>query len=153
VRFLAPADYPLHLFLKEPRERGYRRLFFEYKSFSTVASGFMLRVINVRDALSRLKHSTESPADVVMKINDGNLPPNSRPFNLHVHRGETAIDETRLPVQFEADIEAFSQIYSGFLKPSDAVKYGFASGDAEVLPKLDELFRAPSPFIYQFDIF
>lgn len=153
VRFLAPADYPLHLFMREPREKEYRRLFFEYKSLSTMAPGFMLRVINVRDALSRLKHGIESPADIVMKINDGNLPQNSSPFNLHLHSRETAIDETRLPVQFESDIEVFSQIYSGFLAPSDAVKYGFASADTAVLPTLDELFRAPSPFIYQFDIF
>ncbi len=153
VRFLAPADYPLHLFLREPRERDYRRLFFEYKSFSTVASGFMLRVINVPDALGRLRHSFESPDDFVLKINDGSLPQNSRVFNLHVHKGESAVDETRQPPQFEADIEIFSQIYSGFLKPSDAVKYGFAAAEPSVLPKLDELFRAPSPFIYQFDIF
>jgi predicted acetyltransferase len=153
VRYLAQADYPLHLFLKEPRERNYRRLFFEYKSFSTTASGFMLRVINVPEALVRLKHSLESPADFVLKINDGNLPRNSGTFNLHVHQGETAVSETRRQVQFEADIEIFSQIYSGFLKASEAVRYGFASADPAVLPKLDELFGAPSPFIYQFDIF
>lgn len=153
IRFLGPADYPLHLFLKEPREKEYQRLFFEYKSFSTVASGFMLRVINVRDALARLRHGIDSPEDFVLKINDGDLPQNSRPFNVHVHKGETAVDETALPVQFESDIETFSQIYSGFLLPSDAVKYGFAAGDMSILPQLDELFRAPSPFIYQFDIF
>ncbi len=153
VRYLAPTDYPLHLFLKEPRERDYRRLFFEYKSFSTVASGFMLRVINVPDALRRMKHSLDAQADFVIKINDGNLPQNSRPFNMHVHKGEVAVEETSRPVQFESDIEIFSQIYSGFLQPGDAVKYGFAAADPSILPKLDELFRAPSPFIYQFDIF
>ncbi len=153
VRFLAPADYPLHLFLREPRERDYRRLFFEYKSFSTVAPGFMLRVINVRDALSRIRHGTDSPQDIVIKVNDGNLPQNSRPLNIHLHHGDTVVDETKRPVQFESDIEIFSQIYSGFLKPSDAVKYGFASGEPSSAEKLDELFRAPSPFIYQFDIF
>ncbi len=153
VKFLAPADYPLHLFLREPREKEYRRLFFEYKSLATVASGFMLRVINVRDALALMRHSIESPNDFVLRINDGNLPQNSRPMSLHVHDGETAVDDTRRPVQFEADIEVFSLVYSGFLKPSDAVRYGFASADLSVLPKLDELFRAPLPFIYQFDIF
>ncbi|MCL4538066.1 MAG: GNAT family N-acetyltransferase [Bacteroidetes bacterium] len=153
VKFLGPADYPLHLFLKEPREKDYDRLFFEYKSFSTLAPGFMMRVINVRDALSRLRHGIESPADFVLKINDGNLPQNSRPVNVHVHEGETAVDDTGSTVQFESDIEVFSQIYSGFLRPSDAVRYGFATGDASVLSKLDELFRAPLPFIYQFDIF
>ncbi len=153
VRFLAPADYPLHLFLKEPRERDYRRLFFEYKSFSTLASGFMLRVINLREALSLLKHSTDSPADLVLKINDGDLPQNSRTVNVHVHNGETSVDDTRQPADFEAGIEVFSQIYSGFLSPSEAVRYGFASARQSALPKLDELFRAPSPYIYQFDIF
>ncbi len=153
VKFLAPADYPLHLFLKEPREREYKRIFFEYKTMSALAPGFMLRVINVRDALTRLKHPFESPTDFVLKISDGNIPQNSRALNVHVHRGESTVDETRQPVQFEADIDIFSQIYSGFLKPSDAVRYGFATADSSVLPKLDELFRAPAPFIYQFDIF
>ena len=153
VRFLGPGDYPLHLFLKEPREKDYRRLFFEYKSFSTVAPGFMMRVINVRDAISRLRHNIESPSDFVLKVTDGNLPQNSRLLNIHVHNGETVVDDTRLPAQFEADIEVFSQVYSGFLRPSDAVKYGFASGEPSIVHKLDELFSAPSPFIYQFDIF
>ncbi len=153
VEYLAPADYPVHIFLKEPRDRDYRRLFFEYKSFSTIAPGFMLRVINVRDVLAGLKHTIESPMDFVLKISDGNLPENSRLLNLHIHNGEAAVDETSRPAQFEADIEIFSQIYSGFLKPGDAVRYGFATAEPSVLPKLNELFGARSPFIYQFDIF
>ncbi|MCL4510488.1 MAG: GNAT family N-acetyltransferase [Bacteroidetes bacterium] len=153
IKFLAPADYPLHLFLKEPRESDYHRLFFEYKSFAKLASGFMLRVINVPDALRKLRHGVESPADFVLKVNDGNLPQNSRNFNLHVHSGETAVDETKQTAQFETDIEIFSQIYSGFLKPGDALKYGFASGEPAVASKLNELFEAPAPFIYQYDIF
>ena len=128
-------------------------MFFEYKSFSTIAPGFMLRVINVRDVLAGLKHTIESPMDFVLKISDGNLPENSRLLNLHIHNGEAAVDETSRPAQFEADIEIFSQIYSGFLKPGDAVRYGFATAEPSVLPKLNELFGARSPFIYQFDIF
>ncbi len=153
VRFMGPADYPFHLFLKEPREPDYRRLFFEYKSFSMVASGFMMRIINVPDALRSMRHSLEAPADFVIRVNDGQLPQNSKIFNLHVHGGETAVDETKQPLQFETDIEIFSQIYSGFLKPSDALRYGFAGGEPGIATKLDELFKAPAPFIYQFDIF
>ncbi len=153
VKFLAPSDYPIHLFLREPRESDYRRLFFEYKSFSTLASGFMLRVINIPDALTKLHHTIEAPADFVIKVNDGNLPQNSRPLNLHVHNGETVVDETKRSVQFESDIEIFSQIYSGFLKPSDALNLGFAHGEKATAAKLDELFRTRAPFIYQYDIF
>ena len=153
IRFLAPADYPLHSFLKEPRERDYRRLFFEYKTFSTLASGFMLRVINVPDSLRNLRHSIELPMDFVIRVNDGNLPQNSQNLNVHVHNGETTVEETRRPLQFETEIGIFSQIYSGFLKPSDALKYGFASGEPGIVQKLDELFKAPAPFIYQYDIF
>lgn len=153
IKFLAPADYPLHLFLKEPSEAEYRRLFFEYKSFSTVAAGFMMRVINVFDALSRLHHNFDSPADFVIRVNDGSLMQNSRTFNLHVHNGETVVDETKQNVQFESDIEIFSQIYSGFLKPSDALRFSLAQGEKSVAARLDELFKAPAPFIYQYDIF
>jgi predicted acetyltransferase len=153
VKFLAPADYPLHLFLREPREPDYRRLFFEYKSFSTLASGFMLRVISVPGALGKLHHNIDSPADFVIRIKDGNLPQNSRSFNLHVHNCETVVDETKQNVQFETGIETFSQIYSGFLRPSDALRFGFAQGEKAIAAKLDELFRAPAPFIYQYDIF
>lgn len=153
IKFLAPADYPLHLFLKEPREPEYRRLFFEYKSFSTLAAGFMLRVINVFDALSRLHHSVDFPTDFVIRVNDGSLRQNSRTFNLHVHNGETVVDETKQNVQFESDIETFSQIYSGFLKPSDALRFGLAQAEKSIAAKLDELFGAPAPFIYQYDIF
>jgi len=153
VKFIAPLDYPLHLFLKEPREADYRRLFFEYKSFSTLASGFMLRVINVPDALGRLHHAIDTPADFIIRVNDGNLPQNSRAFNLHVHNCETVVDETKRNVQFETSIRIFSQIYSGFLRPSDALRFGFAQGEKAVAARLDELFRAPAPFVYQFDIF
>lgn len=153
IKFLAPADYPLHLFLKEPRGLDYRRLFFEYKSFSTLAPGFMLRIVNVPNALRKLRHSVDLRADFVVKVDDGNLPQNSRTFNLHVHNGETIVDETKQAVQFETDIKVFSQIYSGFLKPTDALRYRFASGEPAVAAKLDELFKAPAPFIYQFDIF
>jgi predicted acetyltransferase len=153
IKFLAPADYPLHLFLKEPSEPEYRRLFFEYKSFSTLAAGFMLRVINVFDALSRLHHNVDPPADYVIRVNDPSLRQNSRSFNLHVHNGETVVDETKQNVQFESDIEIFSQIYSGSLRPSDAIRFGLAQGEKSIAAKLDELFRAPAPFIYQYDIF
>ncbi|MCL5267097.1 MAG: GNAT family N-acetyltransferase [Bacteroidetes bacterium] len=153
IRYMAPADYPLHAFLKEPRERDYRRLFFEYKTFSTLASGFMLRVINVHESLRSLRHALEAPADFVIRVKDGNLPQNSQNLNVHVHNGETTVEETRRPLQFETEIGIFSQIYSGFLKPSDALRYGFASGEPGVVQKLDELFKAPAPFIYQYDIF
>jgi len=153
VKFSAPLDYPLHLFLKEPRELDYRRLFFEYKSFSRIASGFMLRVINVPAAIGRLHHAIESPSDIVIKVNDGNLPQNSRTFNLHVHNGETVVDETKQNVQFETSVEAFSQIYSGFVKPTEALRFGFAQGERAIGLKLDDLFKAPAPFVYQYDIF
>ncbi len=153
VRYMAPSDYPFHIYLKEPRERDYRRLFFEYKTFSTLAAGFMLRVINVPQALRSLHHSFESPADIVIKVRDGNLPQNSEVLNLHLHNGETVVEPAKGPLQFETEIGIFSQIYSGFLKASDALRYGFASGEPGIALKLDELFRAPSPFIYQYDIF
>ena len=153
VKFLAPADYPISLFLKEPRELNFQRIFFEYKSLATVASGFMLRIINVPGALSKMHHGVELPADYVIKVDDGNLPQNSRVFNLHIHNGETIVDVTKQNVQFETDIKIFSQIYAGVLKPSDAVMYGFARGEAAVALKLDELFKTRSPFIHQYDIF
>jgi predicted acetyltransferase len=153
IRFLGPASYPMSLFLREPREYSFRRIFFEYRTFYTIAAGFMLRIINVRDALSKLRHTIETPFDIVVKINDGNLPQNARVFNVHVHNGETVVDETNQKIQFETDIKIFSQIYAGFIKPSDALKYGFARCEPQIVEKLDRLFAAPAPFIYQFDIF
>jgi predicted acetyltransferase len=153
IKFQSPVDYPFHLFLKEPRESDYRRLFFEYKSFSTLASGFMLRVINVPGALSKLRHGIDSPSDFTVRIVDRELPQNSRTFNLHAHEGETVVEETQGAPQFESNVEIFSQIYSGFLRPSDALKFGFAQGEKTIAARLDELFRAPAPFIYQYDIF
>ncbi|HEY9165634.1 MAG TPA: GNAT family N-acetyltransferase [Candidatus Kryptonia bacterium] len=153
LKFLAPYDYPVHIFLKEPREQSFDRLFFEYKSFATLASGFMLRVINIPAALKLLNHNFEPQVDFVLKVSDGNLQLNSRVFKVHLHSGETVVEEGREPAQFETDIEIFSQIYSGFLNPLDALKYGFARGDTAVAAKISELFRGPSPFIYQFDIF
>ncbi len=153
VKFLAPADYPFHLFLKEPRESDFRRLFFEYKSLATHASGFMLRVINVPEALRSLRHKIETPSDFVVKVLDPQIPSNSRSFSLHLHTGEVHVEETNRAAQFESNIEVFSQVYSGFLRPSDALWFGYAKGDGNVGSKLDELFRAPAPFIYQYDIF
>ncbi len=153
VKFLAPPDYPFHLYMKEPRELAFRRLFFEYKTFSTVASGFMLRVVDVQRALSKLRHTLDVRTDFALRIDDGNLPQNTKTLNLHLHSGETIVEETKSPAKFQADIGVFSQIYSGFLKPSDAVRYGFAEAEPSIIGVLDELFRAPSPFVYQFDIF
>ena len=153
LKYLAPSDYPLHLFVKEPREYSYDRLFFEYKSFGTIASGFMLRVINIPDALRRVRTNIRSLEDTTLKVNDGNLPQNSRTFNVCVHEGETEVEETKEPARFETDIATFSQIYSGFLKATTAIRYGFASGSIETGNRLNELFEGPSPFIYQFDIF
>ena len=153
VKFLSPADYPFHLFLKEPRESNFRRLFFEYKSLATHASGFMLRVINVPKALRNLRHRIETPWDFVVKVLDPQIPSNSRSFSLHVHSGGVDVEETTRTPQFESSIEVFSQIYSGFLKPSEALWFGYANGDRSICSKLDELFRAPAPFIYQYDIF
>lgn len=153
VRFLAPADYPMHLFLREPIEHNFRRLFFEYKTFGTLASGFMMRIINVKDALKYLVTPTDSPIDFSIQIKDSLIGLNCRVFQVHIHSGETVVEEGRSPAQVEMDVETFSQIYSGHLRVRDAVSYGLADIDMALVQKLDRVFEWKQPFIYQFDVF
>ncbi|MGC8594597.1 MAG: GNAT family N-acetyltransferase [Candidatus Kryptoniota bacterium] len=153
VRYLAPIDYPMHLFLREPVEYNFRRLFFEYKTFGMLACGFMLRVINVKNALKYLMVSSESPVDFTIKIKDSLLAVNSQVFKVHVHSGESVVEESRSPAEVEMDIETFSQIYSGHLRVRDAVNYGLVEIDRTLVEKLDKVFEWKQPFIYQYDVF
>jgi len=153
IRYLAPVDYPMHLFLREPVEYNFRRLFFEYKTFGSLACGFMLRIINVKDALKYLIAPVESPIDFTIQIKDSLIAINSRVFHVHIHLGETVVEETHVPANVEMGVETFSQIYSGYLRVRDAVSYGLVEIDKTLVERLDRVFEWRQPYIYQFDVF
>ncbi len=154
IKYLAPPDEPLFDVLIEPREREFKRPFFEYKSLASICSGFMMRIINLEEALKLLKTANAPDFETSISIKDDLIPENNFTFKIIVEDRNINIKkfDTRIP-EIETDIATFSQIFSGFVKPTSLYQTGRIRGNIGAIKFLDSVFSDSLPFMYQFDIF
>jgi len=154
IKYLAPPDEPLFDVLIEPREREFKRPFFEYKSFASICSGFMMRIINLEEALKLLKIANAPNFETSISIKDDLIPENNFTFKIIVEDRNINIKkiDSKIP-DIETDIATFSQIFSGFVKPTSLYQTGKIRGDFKMIKFLDPVFADSLPFMYQFDIF
>ncbi len=154
IKYLAPPDEPLFDILIEPRERDFKRPFFEFKSYAAICSGFMMRIVNLEEALKLLTTANAPNGEVVILIKDDFIPENNFTFKIAVEDKKVEIQKVNSKsADVEIDIATFAQIFSGFVKPSLLHQTGRVKGDVNILKYLDSVFADSLPFIFQFDIF
>lgn len=154
IKYLAPPDEPLFDILIEPREPEFKRPFFEFKSYASICSGFMMRIVNLEESLKLLTTANTPDGDATILINDDLIPENNFAFKIAVKNKNVNIQKINTrSADLEIDIATFAQIFSGFVKPSALNRIGKIKGDEDVLKYLDSIFADSLPFMFQFDIF
>jgi predicted acetyltransferase len=154
IEYLTPVDEPVFMNLRNPVAANYDRLFFEYKSLASLGSGFMLRIVNLKEALSYVNHSRDDDFELTFRIEDKIIEENNNPIVLSCKKGKLAISEDQIqgPV-IACDINTFSVLYSGLLTATKLRQFGKILCDEASAQICDKLFKAPAPFIQQADIF
>ncbi|MEN3037853.1 MAG: GNAT family N-acetyltransferase [Candidatus Kryptonium sp.] len=153
IKYLAPLDEPFYDVLIEPREKDYKRPFFEYKSYASICSGFMARIINLTEALKLITTANAPNGEVTIEISDSFLPDNNLTFKIFVEDFNIFFEKTHQSADIKSDIGSFTQIISGFSKPSSLYRIGRINGNEKALKFLDSIFADSLPFMFQFDIF
>jgi predicted acetyltransferase len=154
IKYLAPPDEPLFNVLIEPREIDFKRPFFEYKSVASICSTFMMRIINLEEALKLLTFAHAPDGETTISIKDEILPENNITFKISVQDKIVSIQKLNAQsAKFRMDIKTFAQVLSSFAKPSSLYNIGKIEGDQSALKFLDAVFSDTLPFIFHFDIF
>jgi predicted acetyltransferase len=154
VEWLAsPADLAASGVMRSPAPL---REGFKPRSIATVRPQFQCRVVDLPGALrARAATLPQGEYHLAIQLRDDLLPENETPVALRCAGGTVEVDAARPtdPV-LELDVRIFSQLYTGFMSPSEAVSQGLAHCDSsEALEIADALFPAGEPFIAEIDRF
>jgi predicted acetyltransferase len=128
---------------------------FKPRGIVTVRPMFQFRVVDVEAALrARAAAFPEGTYRLALRVTDDLLPENEKPLAVHGlgERGEVRRAGPADPC-LEGDIRIFSQIFCGYMSPSEAVSQGLARCPAEALETADRLFPSGEPFISELDRF
>ncbi len=153
IKYLAPIDEPLFDIMIEPREKDFKRPFFEFKSYASICSGFMLRIVNLEEAMNLLTTANAPNGEVTIEINDSVIPENNLKFKIVVEDFNIYVQKTNDTADVKTDIGTFTQIFSGFTKAISIYQTGKIWGSEKDLKFLDSIFADSLPFMFQFDIF
>jgi predicted acetyltransferase len=93
---------------------------------------WMLRLLDVAGALQARGYPSID-AEAIIAIDDPNDPENAGPWRLTVERGSPRVERVDGPAPRPIPIGTLAALFSGFLKPHDAVRIGaLESGDPAV---------------------
>jgi predicted acetyltransferase len=107
---------------------------------------WMLRLLNVADALACRGYPVIS-ADITLAIDDPIYAENTGTWRLHVHGGKADVERVETPPDMQPiSIGAVSAMFTGYLRPRDAVRLGAVASDAAIVEDLDRLFAGPDPW-------
>jgi predicted acetyltransferase len=154
IDYIAPADEPVFHLLNIPGDShgGNRGWIFDdiYHGTST----FMLRIVNVVEALTSRFYPQDMMGNRILKIYDPQIPANEKPikFRLVDGRPETEPAEDQTP-QIETDMVTFSQIFCGFLSPEKARGLGKLQTDDESVSWLSKAMKTRPLYIHHGDWF
>ncbi|MFQ5613120.1 MAG: enhanced intracellular survival protein Eis [Anaerolineae bacterium] len=154
IYYLAPPDEPVHQLLANPLAVEAKNNGWIFNEVYNVAPSFMLRIIDIEEALTSRFYPPDMMGEAVFKIDDPQLPANAEPIALRLVDGrpETSPAGDRKP-QVETDIVTFSQIYCGFLPPAQARRLNRLTIDDDLLVWLGRAMAAHPLFIHAGDWF
>jgi predicted acetyltransferase len=134
-----------------PLREGYKP-----RGIATVRPMFQFRVIDLLQAIkARSSEMAWLDGELSLVIQDELNPDNTRPLAMSCSGGTVQIVRGhRTQHCLEANIRVFSQIYCGYLTPTEAVSQGLAAVHSdETLRIADQIFPKYEPFIPETDRF
>ncbi len=142
VRLVVDARDPLLAVLDEPRGPFPHAIRALVAVAGEVGAGAMLRVVDPAAALRT--RGWQADGKLALRIRDEQA--DDAVLTLDVRRGVPQVDAGGRAPFLRTDAPTFAQIYAGHLRPTDAVKLGFAQADPEAARRADTLFDTGGPF-------
>ncbi len=154
IDILASADCSLNQLLITPNDAKEHTHSWVFNDIFHGVSSFMLRVINLSQALTERFYPSAMMGERVIQIADPHLPQNQTPLRFRIvdGRGETHSADNETP-DIRTDIVTFSQIYCGFLPPVQARRQGKLIADDDSVAWLGQAMAAKPLYIHQNDWF
>jgi len=156
IEYLAPPDDPLLHLLKEPASFSNNSSWWTpyFNEVSRVTTGFMLRIIDLTEALTSRFYPQNMMGNRVLKIHDPLIPANNQLVNFRIVDGRPdTLPVDAQPPQIESDIATFSQIFCGYLSPETARKLGKLQADDESVAWLGKAMALKPLYIHSGDWF
>ena len=126
-----PADYPVHLWVTEPRRLR-----------SIVAEALFLRILDVEKALTARSYG--APGSIVLDIIDEHQPSNAGRWRLDASGAAATLERTDAAADVRLDIRDLASVYLGAFLLSDLLAAGRGSSSSEDAARLfDDMFRTP----------
>jgi predicted acetyltransferase len=159
ITYNAPQNDPLLLALHEPNSTVGGAAEFVFQQAARLVSGFMLRVVHLSTALSARRYPPDLSADLLLRVDDPQLPGNSQPVHVHIVNGTASVAPARglfpgeLPTGVETDIATFSQLFVGFISAEQARTMGRLRADDATCALLTRAFSAAALYLHRSDWF
>jgi predicted acetyltransferase len=106
---------------------------------------WMLRILDVRGALEARGYPPID-AEATVAIEDPRYPENTGDWHLRLSAGEPKVERGSSHDRRPIPIGAFSSMFSGYLRPVDAVRIGFLDAGDPAVGALDSMLSGPDPW-------
>ncbi|MEW6734886.1 MAG: GNAT family N-acetyltransferase [Acidobacteriota bacterium] len=154
IRYWASPSEAFHYILNDPRDVKQPMLASMVSRAGQYGFSYMLRVLNVEQALIMRPNYHHLNGSICFQILDEQIPENSRRFRFTLTEGQPTINlvEDREMAQVHLGIDIFSQLYAGAITASRAHFLGLLEiKDTASVPLtlswLDQAFSLPKPFL------
>jgi predicted acetyltransferase len=139
VRYSTPRGEPLHPYLPSSYVKA------------RVSPEFMLRLVNVEEALSLLQRRSEGP--LILEVEDDEMPENAGRYTVGGYNGDV-IRGAQAGERVTLDVRQLAQLYAGYLPARQLVRSGLVKpGSARAVELLEEFFPSGDPWLFPLDHF
>ena len=106
---------------------------------------WMLRILDVRVAMEGRGYPPID-AEATFAIDDPRYAENTGVWSLRLSGGEPKVEPGSSHDRRPVPISAFSSMFTGYLRPVDAVRLGFLDADDPAVEALDAILSGPDPW-------
>jgi len=141
-------DEHFHLLCSDPVDVSDRMLYGLYPLSGHYGHGYMLRIVDVVEALlqRRFRPATGS---VTFHILDDQIPENTAPVTLVLEHDPARVSRDTSPSLISLTVSTFAQLYAGYISFTAASRLGLIDSHGD-LAYLDEAFALPVPHCLDF---
>jgi predicted acetyltransferase len=159
LRYNAPQKEPLLVVLDQPYSAVGGSAEFVFFQAARLVTGFMLRIVHLAAALSARCYPPELKAELLLRVDDSQLPANGQPVHVHIADGTASVAPARglfpggPPTGVETDIATFSQLFAGAISAEQARAAGRLRADDGTCALLTTAFAAEPLYMHRSDWF
>jgi predicted acetyltransferase len=103
--------------------------------------GPMFRVVDVEKAIKMLKFDSKITISFILQIDDQYAPWNTKPMKIDIANGNAIVTKNpKEEVNFETDIKAFTQLFTGYRSIFDLVEIGKVKITSDLIDGIDKVF-------------